>query len=91
MAAFPSGRLFRERSRVHPFGEMSQVSVFNNMLTNVNMFFFLAAVALKLLSSCDALASLVVACRLSCPVRHMGSWFPDQGLNLCPLHWKVDS
>ena len=23
--------------------------------------------------------------------QHVGSYFPDQGLNLCPLHWKVDS
>ena len=21
-------------------------------------------------------------------LRHMGSWLPDRGLNLCPLHWK---
>ena len=21
----------------------------------------------------------------------VGSEFPDQGLNLCPLHWQVDS
>ena len=21
-------------------------------------------------------------------VQHVGSQFPDQGLNLCPLHWK---
>ena len=20
---------------------------------------------------------------------HMRSWFPDQGLNLCPIHWKL--
>ena len=24
-------------------------------------------------------------------LRHVGSQFPDQGLNLCPLHFKVDS
>ena len=23
--------------------------------------------------------------------RHVGSQFPDQGSNLCPLHWKADS
>ena len=23
--------------------------------------------------------------------RHMGSYFPDQGSNPCPLHWKADS
>ena len=23
--------------------------------------------------------------------QHMGSQFPDQGLNLCPLHWKMNS
>ena len=21
---------------------------------------------------------------------HVGPWFPDQGSNLCPLHWKAD-
>ena len=21
-------------------------------------------------------------------MRHVGSWFPDQGSNLCPLKWK---
>ena len=21
-------------------------------------------------------------------VKHVGSWLPDQGLNLCHLHWK---
>ena len=23
-----------------------------------------------------------------CAKQHVGSWFPDQGLNLCPPHWK---
>ena len=23
--------------------------------------------------------------------RHVGSWYPDQGSNLHPLHWKEDS
>ena len=47
--------------------------------------------------------SLVVACSLQgeqaqqlwclglIAPRHVGSQFPDQGLNLHPLHWKVDS
>ena len=35
-------------------------------------------------------SSLVVTLRLSCP-RHVGSQFPDQGSNPCPLHWKADS
>ena len=36
-----------------------------------------------------AWASLAVALRLSCFTR---CWiFPDQGLNLCPLHWQLDS
>ena len=34
-------------------------------------------------------ASVVVANGLSCPTAH--GIFPDQGSNLCPLHWKVDS
>ena len=34
-------------------------------------------------------ASVVVALRLSCPVAC--GIFPDQGSNLCPLHWQVDS
>ena len=50
MAAFPSGRLFRGRSRVRPLGEMCQVPVSNNLLTEVSVF----SVALKLLSGCDA-------------------------------------
>ena len=42
--------------------------------------------------------SLVVACGLSSlwrldlvAPRHVGSQFPNQGLNSHPLHWKVDS
>jgi len=34
-------------------------------------------------------ASVVVAYQLSCPL--VCSIFLDQGLNLCPLHWQVDS
>ena len=34
-------------------------------------------------------ASVVAAYRLSCPVAD--GIFPDQGSNLCPLHWQVDS
>ena len=33
-------------------------------------------------------ASLVVVLGLSCPACGI---FPDQGWNLCPLHWHVDS
>ena len=40
-------------------------------------------------SSCGARASVVVAHGLSCSVAC--GIFPDQGLNLCPLHWQVDS
>ena len=46
-------------------------------------------------------ASLVAACGLqkiaSAEVEHKFSWpavcgiFPDQGFNLCPLHWQADS
>ena len=36
--------------------------------------------------------SVIVAHRLSCPLRGMWeSQFLGQGLNLCPLHWQVDS
>lgn len=35
------------------------------------------------------LLALVAVCRLSCP--DVGSWFSDQGLNLCLLCWKADS
>ena len=34
-------------------------------------------------------ASVVVACRLSCPLAC--GIFPDQGLNQCSLHWQADS
>ena len=34
-------------------------------------------------------ASVVVAHRLSCPLAC--GIFPDQGLNMCPLHWQADS
>ena len=34
-------------------------------------------------------ASVVVARGLSCP--ETCGIFPDQGLNLCPWHWQVDS
>ena len=33
-------------------------------------------------------ASVVVAYRLSCPMAR--GIFPDQGSNLCPLHWQAD-
>ena len=33
--------------------------------------------------------SVVVVCGLSCPLAC--GIFPDQGQNLCPLHWQVDS
>ena len=49
MAAFPAGTVFRGRRRVHPFGEMSQVSVFSDLLTHVNVVF---------LGRCGAEASL---------------------------------
>ena len=47
------------------------------------------------LSSCsvwapECVVSLVVACRLSCPVA-CGILLPDWGSNPHPLHWKVDS
>ena len=25
---------------------------------------------------------------LSVPMQYAGSWFPNQSLNLCPLHWE---
>ena len=34
-------------------------------------------------------ASVAVVHRLRCP--SVCGIFPDQGLNPCPLHWKVDS
>ena len=37
----------------------------------------------------SAWASVVAADGLSCPVTC--GIFPDQGLNLCPLHWQADS
>ena len=36
-----------------------------------------------------ARASVVVECGLSCSAAC--GIFPDQGLNLCPLHWQADS
>ena len=36
-----------------------------------------------------AIGSVVVACRLSFP--EVSGIFPDQGSNLCPLHWQEDS
>ena len=54
----------------------------------------LTAVALLLWStvlehlgfSICAIVSVVVACRLSFP--EASGIFPDQGSNLCPLHWR---
>ena len=46
-------------------------------------------IAMASLVAGHRLRSVVVAHGLSCPVAHR--IFPDQGLNLCPLHWKVDS
>ena len=37
----------------------------------------------------DMLGSVVVAHKLSCPAAY--GIFPDQGLNLCPLHCQMDS
>ena len=36
-----------------------------------------------------AAASVVVACGFSCTEAY--GFFPDQGLNPCPMHWQVDS
>ena len=49
------------------------------------LIYFLAALGLH----CCARASVVAAHRLSC-LEACGI-FPDQGSNLCPLHWQVDS
>ena len=49
------------------------------------------AAAMGGISCCRAWAlesSVVVAHGLSYPEAH--EVFPDQGLNLCPLHWQVD-
>ena len=52
-----------------------------------------SAVAERGLSSCGSRAlecsSVVVAHGLSCSVTC--EIFPDQGSNLCPLHWQADS
>ena len=48
-------------------------------------------VAMGAISCCRAWAlesSVVVADGLSCPEAH--EIFPDQGSNLCSLHWQVD-
>ena len=37
----------------------------------------------------DVQALVVAACRLTCPTAC--GILPDQGLNLCPLHWQVNS
>ena len=40
-------------------------------------------------SHCSTPASVLVAHRLSCSEPY--GIFPDQGSNLCPLHWQIDS
>ena len=40
-------------------------------------------------ASASALASMVVMCGFSCSA--VCGIFPDQGLNLCPLHWQAYS
>ena len=52
--------------------------------------------ACRLLSSYDAgapdcMGSVVAARGFSCPAACGICMFPDQGLNPCALHWKVDS
>ena len=42
------------------------------------------------LSSCE-MRSLWLQCEGLVAPRHVGFWFPYQGLNPCPLHWKADS
>ena len=40
---------------------------------------------LSLLSSCSAVVAIGPTCLTACGI------LPDQGSNLCPLHWQVDS
>ena len=78
----------------------------SNFLGSFFYFFILATVGLHcrawVFSSCGVrgslgcraqawgcVSSVVVAHRLSCPSAH--GIFPDQGSNLCPLHWQLDS
>ena len=70
-----------------------------NPIPPLFFFFFLAALGL----CCGARASLVTEHRLFSTraqqlwlrglgvLWHVGSMFPNQGSNPCPLHWKVDS
>ena len=43
------------------------------------------AVARKLESVASAVVAQGIICSMACGI------FPDQGLNLCPLHWQADS
>ena len=66
-------------------------NISGSMFTGLFYFYFLAVFHLY----CSVWASPVVALGLS-SWGHAGSvvvrsWFPHQGLNLCPLHWKADS
>ena len=43
------------------------------------------------LKKCASLLYFSIYLFIYCTVWHVGSYFPDNGLNLCPLHWKAES
>ena len=68
------------------------------MYIYIHIFYFLAVLGLScntwnLCGSPEApecVGFVAVVHRLTAP-QHAGSWFPNQGLNLCPLNQKVNS
>ena len=67
----------------------------NTSVTSLCLIFFKKSTYLTALVLVAACRIFIVAHRLSsCGVgtpEHMGSEFPDQGLNPCPLYYKADS
>ena len=53
----------------------------SNFLFSLNVFF----------ESSEFVIILLVLCFGFLAKKHVGSWLLDQGLNLCPLHWKAKS
>ena len=75
--------VFVAASRLSPAAVSTVYSSHSTWASHCSGFFCCKAQAL------GCTGSVAAGCRLSCP-KACGV-FPEQGSNLCPLHWKVDS
>ena len=70
--------------RIFGCGTYGLFIVARGLLSSYGVQVFLSLVEVHRTSSCGTRAGLVAP-------QHVGSWFPSEGSNLCPLHWKADS